>query len=70
MVMDEVRSESDAFPQTWKAEAPFTAIAIPEDEFLATNLREEEYADIGFDLVARLGAAEHLRRQREKKRVV
>jgi hypothetical protein len=63
LVFDDASSPTSNFPQTWQAETLFTWKDYPEESFLQIDLSEEELAEIGMNLVARLCA---LRAQRKR----
>jgi hypothetical protein len=55
LVMDDAVSSTDEFPQSWRSTVLFTLKDYPA-EFLDSQLSEEQLADIGLSLVARLAA--------------
>jgi hypothetical protein len=63
LVLDDASSPASRFPQAWQTLTPFTSKDYGESEFLGVALSEEELADIGMNLVARLSAlAAHRKR--------
>jgi hypothetical protein len=56
LILDDVCSRTDHWPQVWQSHWPFTRQDFAGKVFLACQLTEEQLADIGRNLVARLSA--------------
>jgi hypothetical protein len=56
LILDDVCSETDSWPQSWQSHCPFTRYDFPSEDFLACRLSEKQLAEIGLNLVARLSA--------------
>jgi hypothetical protein len=56
LILDDVCSKTDFWPQVWQSHCPFTQHDFAGKEFLACGLSEEQLAQIGLNLVARLSA--------------
>lgn len=54
LVFDDVKSDSDKFPQQWKSESLFTWVDMDIDKARGHELTDKLYEEIGFNLVARL----------------
>lgn len=56
LVLDDVCSQTDNWPQMWQSHYPFTQNDFERQKFLASELSEQQLAHIGLILVARLSA--------------
>ena len=56
LVLDDVCSQTDYWPQVWQSHCPFTQNDFDRQAFLASELSEQQLAHIGLILVARLSA--------------
>ena len=56
LVFDDARASSKSYPQEWRAMSFFTETSFPADAFDEAELTDDDFAKIGFALVARLGA--------------
>jgi len=56
LILDDVCSDSDSWPQSWQSHWPFTYHDFESKRFLGCELDEKQLAQIGLDLVARLSA--------------
>ena len=56
LTLDDVCSKTDYWPQVWSSHSPFTYRDFDGKTFLAGELTEEQFAQIGLNLVARLSA--------------
>jgi hypothetical protein len=65
VVFDDAIAQGASFPQEWKSHTPFTALEFDKDGFLRSELSDEELADVGLNIVARL-AALHLQASRSR----
>ena len=66
LVLDDVSSSSADYPQVWNVTRLFTYKDFDGTRLIDTNLSEEELADIGLSLVARLVAFEEVKRGKKK----
>lgn len=56
LVIDDVIADSDQWPQTWTSHRFFTRNDYDAARFLSSDLTEEQLAEIGANVVARLSA--------------
>ena len=56
LILDDVCSKTDHWPQEWQSHWPFAQKDFDSKKFLGCDLSEEQLADIGLNLVARLSA--------------
>ena len=56
LILDDVCSDTDYWPQVWRSHWPFTYHDFAGKSFLACELSEEQLAHLGRILVARLSA--------------
>ena len=56
LILDDVCSKTDSWPQSWRSNCPFTQHDFEGKAFLDSELSEEQLANIGRTLVARLSA--------------
>jgi hypothetical protein len=56
LILDDVCSKTDFWPQVWRSHWPFTQHDFDGKKFLACELSEEQLAHIGLIVVARLSA--------------
>jgi hypothetical protein len=63
LVLDDVCSKTDSWPQEWQSHWPFTYNDYEGKTFLACDLSEKQLAKIGLSLVARLLALTNNKQQ-------
>lgn len=56
IIFDDVKSDSTENPESWMPEQFFTWVSCSEDKLKNLDFTEDEYAEIGFNVLSRLVA--------------